>query len=54
MLADELPNARLVEASSLLELRLTPERLTGEIASFIDDCWRPAPGQSRPAAASAG
>jgi pimeloyl-ACP methyl ester carboxylesterase len=41
MLVRELPNSRLVEASSILELRLTPERLTGEIASFIDECWRP-------------
>jgi pimeloyl-ACP methyl ester carboxylesterase len=44
MLVRELPNSRLVEASSILELRLTPERLPGEIASFVDDCWRPAPG----------
>jgi pimeloyl-ACP methyl ester carboxylesterase len=40
-LAEELPNARLVEASSILELRLTPERLTSEIADFLDDCWKP-------------
>jgi pimeloyl-ACP methyl ester carboxylesterase len=39
MLADELPHARLIDASSILELRLRPERLTGEIASFIDGCW---------------
>ena len=32
MLADELPNGRLLEASSILELRLAPERLTDEIA----------------------
>ena len=31
MLVRELPNARLVEAGSILELRLSPERLTGEI-----------------------
>jgi hypothetical protein len=41
MLAEELPNARLLLASSILELRLAPERLTGEIAEFIDECWRP-------------
>jgi pimeloyl-ACP methyl ester carboxylesterase len=41
MLADELPNSRLLEADSLLELRLAPERLTDEIASFLDECWRP-------------
>jgi hypothetical protein len=22
-------------------MRLTPERLTGEIATFLDECWRP-------------
>jgi pimeloyl-ACP methyl ester carboxylesterase len=43
MLVRELSNARLVEASSILELRLTPERLTGEIAEFIHECWHPKP-----------
>jgi pimeloyl-ACP methyl ester carboxylesterase len=40
-LIKELPNARLVEASSILELRLTPERLTAEIGDFLDECWKP-------------
>jgi pimeloyl-ACP methyl ester carboxylesterase len=40
-LIDELPDARLVEASSILELRLTPDRLTDEIAGFLDECWKP-------------
>jgi pimeloyl-ACP methyl ester carboxylesterase len=40
MLASELPNAQLLEASSILELRLSPKRLTGEIADFIDTCWK--------------
>ena len=39
MLMRELPISRLVEASSILELRLSPERLTGEIVFFIDECW---------------
>jgi pimeloyl-ACP methyl ester carboxylesterase len=39
MLAKEMPNARLLEANSLLELRLHPERLTDEIAAFIDELW---------------
>jgi pimeloyl-ACP methyl ester carboxylesterase len=39
MLVHELPNARIVEASSIVELRTAPERLTGEIADFVDDCW---------------
>jgi len=43
MLVRELPNARLVEASSILELRLTPERLTGEISEFVNECWHPKP-----------
>jgi pimeloyl-ACP methyl ester carboxylesterase len=43
MLAEELPNGRLIEANSLYELRLRPRRLTGEIASFLDECWKPRP-----------
>jgi pimeloyl-ACP methyl ester carboxylesterase len=38
-LADELPDARLLEADSILELRVRPERLTAEIAAFLDECW---------------
>ena len=41
MLVDELPGGTLAEASSILELRIDPERLTGEIADFLDACWRP-------------
>jgi len=41
MLAEELPNGRLIEANSLFELRLRPRRLTNEIAAFLDECWRP-------------
>src|SRR5215216_5019948 len=41
MLVRELPNARLVQASSVLELRLTPERLTGEIVEFVERCFKP-------------
>ena len=40
MLAEEMPNARLIEADSLVELRLQPERLTDEIAAFLDEVWR--------------
>jgi len=39
MLAEELPSGRLLEADSLVELRLQPERLTGEIATFLDEVW---------------
>ena len=52
-LVRELPNARLVEASSILELRLSPERLTGEIVFFIDECWRTDDEQPRGRRASA-
>jgi pimeloyl-ACP methyl ester carboxylesterase len=41
MLVDELPDARLLEADSILELRIAPDRLTDEIAEFADECWRP-------------
>jgi len=54
MLVRELPNARLVEASSILELQLTPERLTNEIVAFVEDCFRPkrAGGRRRSATAA--
>jgi len=54
MLAEELPNGRLLVASSIIELRFTPERLTGEIADFLDECWRPRRAEPRkpPARAS--
>src|SRR4051794_16649818 len=41
-LVRELPNGRLLEANSMFELRLTPERITNEIARFLSECWRPA------------
>jgi pimeloyl-ACP methyl ester carboxylesterase len=50
MLADELPGGRLLQAHSLLELRVAPRRLTGEIARFIEECWRPRPARARAAA----
>jgi pimeloyl-ACP methyl ester carboxylesterase len=40
-LARELPNARLLDANSFFELRFWPERLTAEIAEFVDQCWKP-------------
>lgn len=49
-LVRELPNARLVEAESILELRIRPERLTGEIAAFIDDCWAGGAAKRKPRA----
>lgn len=39
MLVRELPNARLAHASSMLELRLRPERLTAVICDFVEEAW---------------
>lgn len=39
MLVEEMPNARLLEANSIMELRTQPERLTNEIAGFLDEVW---------------
>ncbi len=48
MLAGEMPAARLVVADSLVELRVNPERLTNEIAAFLDEVWSaPGAGSSR-------
>jgi pimeloyl-ACP methyl ester carboxylesterase len=51
MLADELPNGRLLQANSIVELRLAPERLTNEIAAFLDECWKPKAARRRRASA---
>ena len=51
MLAAELPNARLIDANSIIELRTHPARLTARIAEFVDDCWSTeAVGRARQAA----
>jgi pimeloyl-ACP methyl ester carboxylesterase len=39
MLAAELPNGRLLDANSIVELRTRPKRLTAKIAEFIEDCY---------------
>jgi pimeloyl-ACP methyl ester carboxylesterase len=39
MLVNELPNAKLIDANSIIELRANPKRLTAQIADFVDDCW---------------
>jgi pimeloyl-ACP methyl ester carboxylesterase len=59
MLARELPNGRLVEASSILEMRLRPARLYGQIDQFLDGVWATRvrvvrPRARRPATATAG
>lgn len=40
-LTRQLPNARLVEAHSIIELRATPARLTEEIADFLRELHAP-------------
>jgi pimeloyl-ACP methyl ester carboxylesterase len=52
MLSEEMPNSRLIRANSLIELRVRPERLTNEIAAFLDDVWGK-PARGRPANARA-
>jgi pimeloyl-ACP methyl ester carboxylesterase len=60
MLIEELPAARLVEANSILEWRTRPQRLDGELASFLDEVWAAsagsgsADGEGRSAAPVAG
>jgi pimeloyl-ACP methyl ester carboxylesterase len=50
MLVEEMPNARLLQADSLVELRMRPERLTNEIAGFLDEVWdKPSARAKRPA-----
>jgi pimeloyl-ACP methyl ester carboxylesterase len=55
MLAHELPNARLLHAESIIELRTRPERLTAQIADFVDACWSAEDGSraAEPEAATA-
>ena len=37
MLVEEMPNARLIDANSILEWRLDPGRLDDELAAFLDE-----------------
>ncbi len=39
-LTRQLPHARLIEAHSIFELRVAPDRLTAEIADFLDETYR--------------
>jgi pimeloyl-ACP methyl ester carboxylesterase len=55
MLVEEMPNAHLVDANSILELRLTPERLTNELAAFLDEVYAMGDAEGeRPARAASG
>ncbi len=46
-LARRVPEARLMQANSLFELRVRPARLTAEIAALLDAAWSPDAGDER-------
>jgi pimeloyl-ACP methyl ester carboxylesterase len=50
MLADEMPDARFVEARSYAEWRVTPARLDAEAVAFVTHCW--AVGDAEPGVSS--
>jgi pimeloyl-ACP methyl ester carboxylesterase len=52
MLAKELANGRLVEAGSILEWRLRPDRLTAELTAFLEEVWAPSHRDGDPTLAS--
>jgi len=47
MLAEEMPNARFLQAKGILEWRLSPDRLTDEALAFVAQCWSPGGARSR-------
>jgi pimeloyl-ACP methyl ester carboxylesterase len=55
MLVEEIPNAELVDANSILEWRLSPGRLDDELARFLDEVYaEPAETRARQARAASG
>ncbi|HEY9563265.1 MAG TPA: alpha/beta fold hydrolase [Nocardioides sp.] len=46
MLAAEVPGAQFVQARSILEWRLRPERLDGLAADFVAQCWQTRSGSA--------
>ena len=40
MVVREMPNARLVDANSIIEWRISPTRLDDELAAFLDEVWK--------------
>jgi pimeloyl-ACP methyl ester carboxylesterase len=53
ILVEELSNARLVDANSILEWRISPARLNDELARFLDDVAAPREAASGRAARTA-
>jgi pimeloyl-ACP methyl ester carboxylesterase len=47
MLAEELRDVRLVEADSILEWRLHPDRLDDELSDFLEEVWGTRPSSGR-------
>ena len=47
MLAEEMPHATFVRASSIFEWRVRPDRLNGEAVQFARRCWRTRGGSRR-------
>jgi pimeloyl-ACP methyl ester carboxylesterase len=41
MLVEELPNAVLIEANSIIEWRVRPQRLDAGFVAFLDEIWAP-------------
>jgi pimeloyl-ACP methyl ester carboxylesterase len=52
MVAGELPNARLIDANSILEWRISPARLDAELAAFLDEVWEQPKSSKRKASSS--
>jgi hypothetical protein len=46
MLVEEMPNARLIDANSILEWRLTPARLDDLLAGFLDETYSEGAGEA--------
>lgn len=50
MLAEEMPNARIINAESIFEWRISPGRLDDELAAFVDQVYAaPEPASPEPA-----
>jgi pimeloyl-ACP methyl ester carboxylesterase len=48
MLVGELANARQIDADSIVEWRLKPDRLNAGLADFLDDVWSQVEEERRP------
>jgi len=47
MVAEELPNSERIDADSILEWRISPDRLNAELAAFLDRVWAAAESEER-------